>query len=93
MAYVGNGRYECDRCGKRISGNGIQLCKSCNEYLERSIREERAAAKQSDTCSGCGRLNLSDATCMNTDEKVYQNGKCLVESCDQKTTFGTWVPM
>lgn len=93
MAYVGNGRYECDRCGKRISGTGIQLCKSCNEILEKQIKEEREAAKQSNTCDGCGRLNLFDATCMNTNKKVYRDGKCLVDSCDQKTDAGTWIPM
>ena len=35
-------RYECDRCGKRISNTQtVQLCKKCNEYLENYIQEKR----------------------------------------------------
>ena len=93
MAYVGNGQYECDCCGKRISGTGIQLCKSCNEYLEKSIKEKRAAAEaKKEVGRGCGRLNL-DATCMDSGKKVYENGKCLVDSCNSRTEADTWIPM
>ena len=34
------GRYECDRCGKKISGKGIQLCRKCNEYLDEICKRD-----------------------------------------------------
>lgn len=35
-----NGRYECDRCGKKIK-EGQCLCKKCNEWLETYLKARK----------------------------------------------------
>ena len=34
-------RFECDRCGKRISNTQtVQLCKECDEWLEEYCKKQ-----------------------------------------------------
>lgn len=43
-------RWECDRCGKPISATQtVQLCKECNDLLEKECNSKKGTQKQNFT--------------------------------------------